>query len=749
MSVERTRLAVTVSAAALTLFGCGAAQAAAQPAKEQQVEEVVVTATHREVSVQEVPAAISAISGDAVAQSGVVDMESLHQVAPSLFITSSQQVGLGAQIRLRGVGTATGNPGLEGSVGVFLDGFYLERSNLAFNDLVDIERIEVLRGPQGTLFGRNTSAGVINIITRAPSFTWSGKATANLSNYDGRRFDVLVTGPLVDGRLAFSLAGQVNRRDGYIEDINLHTDDNDRNRFLARGQLLWTPNDSFSLRLIADNSGRREASTAYVPITYSASTLNVLRALGGVFVTSPATDFKTALSNPLDAQVDEKGYSATAEWRGGPVNARLLAGYRKSRTARTYDPDAMSLDVLNQVQKLDDTSKSLEGHLYGTAGRLDWLAGAFWFENETREFTQTVQGTQAGAYYSFLSGGRLPPSLWPAGAGMARKDGQIQDESWSAFSHNTLHLTDAIALTAGVRYTHEAKSGGSTFVFNEAPACTTPGVPASLRGTCAKPAYFGRLSDDRLTYNLSGQVDLTPDVMAYATYSTGFKSGGINLDPQAGGGLAPVFGPETVDNIEAGVKTQFLDRRLTFNATVFRERFHEYQLNTFTGTQFVVSNQGTVTSKGLEAELTWRVARGLTVRASGLYNDTRYGDDVPSAGLRGRINSNAPKLSGTLGAAYSRDLPGTDLKLFANADARAMSAVYTASNLDPKSRQNAYGVVNLRLGLRDESRGWSASLWSNNAGDVRYKTIAFAFSGGYYSYYGEPRSYGVELTKRF
>lgn len=737
-----------ISAWALSL-GLNGAAAHAQASAPAQIDEVVVTATRRSESAHEVPAAITAIGGDAIVGAGVIDVEALHQVAPSLFITSSNQVGLGAQIRLRGVGTATGNPGLEGSVGVFLDGFYLERSNLAFNDLVDIERVEVLRGPQGTLFGRNTSAGVINIITRSPSFTLSGKATANLSNYDGRRFDALVTGPLVADRVAFSLAGQINKRDGYVEDINLHVDDNDRNRFLARGQLLWTPNDSFSLRLIADNSGRREASTAFIPISYSPTALGVLRALGGVLVTTPATDYKTAISNALDAQVDEAGYSATAEWKAGAVNARFLASYRKSRTSRANDADATSLDVLNQVQKIDDTAKSLEGHLYGTVGRLDWLAGAFWFENDTREFFQTLQGSQAGAYYSFLSGGRLPASLWPAGAGMLRQDGEIHDSSWSAFSHNTLHLTDTVAVTTGVRYTHEAKHGGSTFVFNQAPACTAPGVPSSLRGTCANPDYFGRLSDDRVTYNLSGQVDLSPQIMAYATYSTGFKSGGINLDPRAGGGLAPTFGPETVDNIEAGMKTQFLDRRLVFNATVFRERFHDYQLNTFTGTQFVVSNQGTVTSKGVEAELTWRPTPSLTVRASGLYNETRYGDDVPSAGLQGRINSNAPKLSGTLGVAYSRDLPGTDLVVTANADARAMSAVYTASNLDPRTRQTGYGVVNLRLGLRDDANGWSAALWAHNVGDVRFKTIAFSLSGSYYSYYGEPRVYGVELTKRF
>ncbi len=761
-----------LSGSAILLFSSLPSMAQAQeesspPAAKVAAEsaEIVVTATKREERLQDVPIAITAVSGAEVANSGVNNTEQLAQISPSLFITSSQQVGLGAQIRLRGVGTATGNPGLEGSVGFFVDNIFAGRSNTAFGDLVDVERVEVLRGPQGTLFGKNTSAGVINVITRSPDFYWGGNARGAVTNDGGIRVNARVTGPISNDKLAFSISGQVNVREGYIHDAVTGADYNDRNRWLLRGQLLFTPSPEFSLRLIAEQSQRKENSTVAPFTEITAQQRAIVTGLGG-FVPTPVSGsvgLQVAVNAPFAARTNDTNFGAIADWKAGSVGLKAILAYRDSRAFKDYDTDFTNVDIFRQTDDLRDRVFSAEFQASGQAGPVDFLLGVYYFKSKTDYHVSRLLARDAGRYFDTLTTNALiTPALFQPGRGLTLQDTDQDGEGYSIFTHNIWHVTDRLDVTGGLRYQWEKKTGGSNFTYNQATACTiiftgagsagANGFLAAIRPSafCAAstPNFRARYSDGQLTGTGVISYKLADDIMTYASYSRGFKSGGINLDPRAGANPQQTFLPEDVDSYEIGLKSAFLDRKLILNIAAFTAKYKNFQLNTFNPTtSFVLSNEGSVKSRGIEAEMTAHPFEGMTLRGGVLYNIARYGPDTVNTGLRGNIISNAPKWSGTAGLAYETGIGG-QWSGFARIDGRFQSAVLTASNLAPQTRQKSLALVNGRIGIKNAD-GLEIAVFGTNLTNTRYKTIAFATTGGFQSYFGEPRYYGIEVSKRF
>ncbi len=225
---------------------------------EQVIEEIVVTATKREQSVQDIPIAVSAFSGADLNARGITEVDQLMQVSPSLFINTSNSSTNGGTMRIRGIGTTGNNVGLESAVGFFIDGVYRSRSGQALNDLVDIERVEILRGPQGTLFGKNTSAGAVHVITKRPEWEYGGTAAIGAGNLSSLEASGSFTGPLIDDVLAFRIAGSYRERDGFYDDIDTGDEYADRERYTIKGQLLWTPTDTLEARLILDYTDKDE-----------------------------------------------------------------------------------------------------------------------------------------------------------------------------------------------------------------------------------------------------------------------------------------------------------------------------------------------------------------------------------------------------------------------------------------------------------------------------------------------------------
>ena len=485
----------------------------ATPADRVAIEEIVVTATRRAESVTDVPIAISAVGEEALRNSGASDIRQLNQLAPSLLVSSTGSEA-NTSARIRGVGTVGDNAGLESSVAIFVDGVYRSRTGVGMNELGEVERVEVLRGPQGTLFGRNASAGLIHVITKAPEFDARGYAFASYGNYDYARFEAGITGP-ISSTIAAKLEGVYESRDGYYLDLTSGNRINTRDRYLIRGQLLFEPGADLSVRVIGDYTKRNEACCAAVYATDAiapgnSATLNPaanplvgvldLLAPGGYADLYPALDDpysrRAALSPGRGFGGETKDYGGSVEvnWNPGNVSLTSVTAYREYSNAQAADADYSLVDLLY----IDGTGGgrqfytfSQELRLQGSAfaDKLDWLVGGYY----SSEILNTGSGLKFGSQYgqfsacrvvssisaSFISaaapgclsatgrgalGGNLSPTVRAldllsqvANVGDEGTRYRQKSDSLAAFTHNIFHITGTLDLTLGVRYTREIK----------------------------------------------------------------------------------------------------------------------------------------------------------------------------------------------------------------------------------------------------------------------------------------------------
>lgn len=533
MSKTNLRAATSFAALALTALAMPAyaQDKAADEASGEPV--IVVTAQGRAQALSDVPVAISAVNSEVLRNSGANDIRQLNQVAPSLLVSSTGSEANGSA-RIRGIGTVGDNPGLESSVPVFIDGVYRSRSGIGLNELGEIDRIEVQRGPQGTLGGRNSSAGLISIYSKKPEFNFGATGEATYGNFNFVRLGASVTGPLSD-TLAARFDGIYVRRDGFYTDTTNKTDVNDRNRFFLRGQLLYKPTDALSVRLIADYTWRNEKCCAAIYVDKSVNPyignlnnpstplsplqangnniINVLRDLGQPLASfNPGYD-RTIYVSPgrsFAGKTKDYGVSAEVNWDLGGAKLTSITAYREYRSGQGSDTDYSAVDILYRAPS-DDAYRQfhtftqelrLRGEAFG--GKLDWLVGGF-YANEKLTVRDNLRfGSQYGRFATcrLVSGGGLAALYSPTSAGcLAARPaafgaaspaiyaaidaldglndrGSINDRyfqngtNWALFTHNIVHITDRLDLTLGLRYTNDKKDLSATFT-NDNTACTT------------------------------------------------------------------------------------------------------------------------------------------------------------------------------------------------------------------------------------------------------------------------------------
>jgi iron complex outermembrane receptor protein len=748
--MQRTALLAGSVAGGLAALSAG--PVVAQDARTvTQLETVVVTATRRAESQQTVPVAVTAVSAEQIAAAGLRDTTALQQVAPSLVITVSNSETTGGVLRIRGVGTQGQNLGLEAAVGVFVDGVYRSRPALALNDLLDVRQIEVLRGPQGTLFGKNTSAGAIILTTNPPSFEPGGEVLVGLGPDGQRRIQGSLAGPIADNLLAFRISGVMNERDGYIRDVKLDRRYNDRDRVSLRAQLLVTPTPDLSLRLIADHIEKSELCCA-APYVLNGVRAGLITSLGGtVFNPTRQNDFLVATNTPVRSDTEEYGFSAQMDWNTAIGDLKVIASTRQFIASRDADVDFLDLDLanlLNEVTK--DRLNSMEATVQNQTGRLDWLVGAFWFDTRLNNPSTQVIGRDLGRYQAGVTG-RAIAGLYAAGDGDQLRRFYQTGDGWSVFAHGTLSITDTLKATGGLRYLEESKVGGGEFVTRIGASCTSPLVPAAARVFCATRNYQAAFTDDATTWSAALSWRITPEIMAYASASHGYKAGGISLDRDAGNRTRQTFLPETSDNVELGLKTEWFDRRLQINLTAFQLEFTDFQRTVFTGTETLLSNQGEVTSEGVELETRWFATPKLALNSSVTFADTQYGSNVTDLTIANRALNAAPKWTAQAGFLYERPIKG-EISFLASGNARYQSRTTTGADLDPLKSQKGYTLVNGRIGLRHEGHDAELVLWGSNLTDERYRIVTFNATlqpGSLQAYMGEPRAWGLELSKRF
>jgi iron complex outermembrane receptor protein len=497
-------------------------QAAVDDAADAE-EIIIVTASLREANVQDIPIAVTAFAPSTLERQGVVDVKLLNTVSPSFSYQSTSTETSGSAIRIRGVGTTGNNPGLESSVGIFIDGVYQSRPGVAFGELVDIERLEVLRGPQGTLFGRNTSAGALNIITKKPSLTkFEGFANATYGNYDLLNLQAGVGGPISES-VGFRLSGSWRQRDGVAKSATGATSNN-KDRWLLRGQLYFEPSQDLSIRILADYSKIDEKCCDAVIIADTTLATQANATFHGLPNTGVANVGPTALDNLLTNGkqsyngADNWGISGELKYDLGPAKITYIGAYRDFDSFQTTEVDLTGLNILTQgaggvsrtpgQPKMGDRIKTLTQELRlqgeGFDGRLDWLVGAFYGDEKlTSVATATLGadyqraaaafqiGTAAGPNPLFtltaFGNGGIPVSA--TGAHAANQFTQI-GKTYSIFTHNVFNLTDALSLTFGARYVDERKEAAFKQLQANNPACQasvngalTGAVPAAFRNT--------------------------------------------------------------------------------------------------------------------------------------------------------------------------------------------------------------------------------------------------------------------------
>ena len=599
--------------------------------------EIIVTATQRAQSLSDVPIAVSAVTAESLQNSGATDLRQLNQLSPSLLVSSTSSEAGAAVIRIRGIGTVGDNPGLESSVAVFIDGVYRSRGGVALTELGAVDRVEVLRGPQGTLFGRNASAGLIHVITAKPKFETEGMAELTYGNFDFWRLMGGVTGALVEDKLAYRVDGVYTKRDGFVEDVISGRDVNNRDRYLLRGQLLYTPNDDVEVRLIGDFAKRNEecCASSYLPfrtsfrdaqgnvqVTNANPVVNVIRGLGGV-ITDDTFARQTSITPGRDyrSDVTDWGLSGEVNWQLGFANLTSITAWRDWKVSSGQDADFNNLDILyrdNQTRRFRTFSQELR--LNGTLfdDRLDWLVGGYYAHETLDLFDNLKYGADYMRYANAIV--RLSAPTFPGYEAIAAAVGRPGDtlngrgitgdtykqtsRNFAIFTHNVIDIVpDKLQLTLGGRYTNERKELDVSLNSDNTLCAAIAGSPsASIRGLAALPCVINPItnfnaSDSRDEDEFTGTVVLSfrpiPELLTYASYSVGYKAGGFNLDRSALNPAAPDLGQlqfeqETVDSWELGAKLDL--RGMQINVAAFRAVFDQFQLNTFNGTNFIVEN---------------------------------------------------------------------------------------------------------------------------------------------------------------
>jgi iron complex outermembrane recepter protein len=874
------------------------------PAEDAAASEdtIFVTATRRVSALSDVPIAVSAVSGEALAATGATDVRALNQLAPSLLVSgATSEVNFSA--RIRGIGTVGENAGLESSVGLFIDGVYRSRTGVGLSELGEVERVEVLRGPQGTLFGRNSTAGLINIVTKGPDTKgFSAGASATYGNYDYLRLDGNVNAPL-GANAAARLDAVWQKRDGFIKNLTPGEKDiNDRDRYLVRGQFKFEPTNDLTFRIIGDYSKRDEiccGATYIQPIrnlsragdgsvVFSANTLlPLLQGLGANIQTDPNSFTRTTSTTPgwnYLSKSKDWGLSGEMNWDLGGASLTSVTAYRDYKNTQGQDSDFNRLDILHR-DALDRRFRvfTQEVRLQGEAlsGRLDWLVGGYYATEKLNVSDNLKYGADYQRYANCVIAATIAPSLvnlasptcsnlpatsFPGYQGLATLTGTsplngtgvvnnafVQDSrNYALFTHNVVDIIeDKLSLTLGARYTNERKDLTASFNTNNnlctalrnltSPFASLACVINSTSGpgfTSTSPNT--KKSEDQFTGTAVLSFKPIDDLMVYASFSKGYKAGGFNLDssaldlpcnPATGsvaqqaacaaqlarpantvGNARPEaidlqFGAEKVDAYEFGIK--YDGRGIDINLAVFDQRYTDFQLNTFNGVNFEVTNiqscktdlagadrdasaatgacastalRPGVRSRGFELEAFMSPARNINVNAGLTYTKTSYQKNLVGTGgrplspvlfqLPGRTLSNAPNYALTTGVSWTPDVGSSGMTGLIYVDMRLQSDVNTGSDLDLEKTQDGFSTINGRLGLYGEDKRWGIELWGQNLlnkkvqqiasdaplqGGGTFRSTASPASTGlagtanqlFIGFPNEPRTYGVTVKTKF
>lgn len=699
-----------------------------------QLETITVTATRRAESLQNVPIAVSVLKGDELAKTNRNSVATIAAVVPTLnFRTNASNKD--ASLFVRGVGTISTSPGVEPTVSTVIDGVVYARAGQATLDLFNIERVEVLRGPQGTLFGKNASAGVLNIVTKEPTTDTSGFIdTSYFGGGDEKRISAGISGSLSDNARA-SLAVLWGDYDGNVTNLFNGDNVNGYSKEGIRGKLVLTPSDDLKVTLSADYL--KSDDTIPVGVLYRNSTAayptgvitptNPALVAGGAPVV--ASEDNRIINQNLKTRVDDvnQGFSAQLDWSLGEHTLTSITAYRTWENTQIQDGDRLPA-VLPGVQAQSHDRGDVDFNQFSQELRLaspkdnfiEYVAGLYFLTTEDEQRYQRDIITATGVPHTGVA------------------DYNVDTTSYSVFGETTFNITDRFRTLAGLRWTND------DIEFDHVRVSTSdvsqPGIRPGESGS-------GSTREDEVSGRVGVEFDLNDEIVTYLTYSQGYKGPAYNVFFNAAtvnGDYLPLA-PETSESVELGLKSTLFDNRLRFNAAIFDTQYDNYQANfrdVVGGTVVTrLINAGEVSSKGVEVDFEAKITSQFTLSGAIAKIDARIDDfkipvgltpaQIAAASVNGKPLPFSPDVKGSLQATYLIEL-NNGLQVELGTDYNWQSKVQYDLSQTPDTIQGSYGIWNASVALSDPAQGWRVALLGKNLADESYASFLQQANGALY-----------------
>jgi iron complex outermembrane receptor protein len=797
--------ALVATAVALALqgaaFAADTATGVAAPAAEaaDEVHTLVVTARRRSEDVQDVPVAVSVLDAATLESTGSFNVARLQQLQPSLQFFSTNARNSAANIRGLGAPFGLTNDGIEQGVGLYVDDVYYARAAASTFDFLDVERLEVLRGPQGTLYGKNTTAGTINITTRAPTFTPEGNAEISFGNLGLLQTKAAISGPILGDTLAGRLAVSSTNRHGTIYNVKSTNLVNEIDNFGIRGQILWRVNDALDVTFAGDYNVQDPECCAQIFVRVGTTQRPLNRqywALAALQNYAPPStdpfDRVTDLDAELRARNELGGTSIRAVWDLGAGTFTSVTSWRYWDWTPANDRDFTGLPIALKVNNPTRQDQATQEFRYAYTGdRIDYVVGLFGYNQSVRTYGIQVQGPAASRW---LLNPTSAASLNPATLNnlTSNNDIDLDNTSVALFGQLTWRLNDKLRFEPGLRLNHDSKDGSYISTVTNG---TNTALTADQRGVLAPQSYTAKFSDWNVSGDAKFSYAFTPDVLGYVSYARSFKTGGINLNglPLDGANnpilAAATIRPEKINHYEAGLKTQFLNRTATLNVTGFWTDIDDFQ-TTVTNGQFAVvrgylANAEKVRVRGVETEFSINPTDRFSAYVNAAFTDHEYvrfvdapcppelsggttatGSQVPgAAGTPGALSPANCNISGqwlpgiskwALSYGTQYEFPGATLlgregKAYVGFDGSYRSRYSSNASRSAYTDISGYALANVRVGFRGES-GWDVYGWVRNALDRDYFEVLATTPGNTGLISGQPadpRTYGVTVRVDF
>jgi len=678
---------------------------------------------------------ITALTGDSLDRAPISNIADIQMSVPNVNISLRNSAGV---VAIRGIGFDILTAGADGSVAIHTDGVYQSRPSAALGSLFDVERIEVARGPQGTLYGRNATGGALNVISRKPTSSLEGHVDITYANYNALTIEGAVGGPIAGDRLMARIAAKVEERDGWGTNLANGRDVDDLKSRALRGMLEFRPSDTVSFLLAGEYFKRDDSGAA-------SHVIGCITPICG-----PNAAFNRGFPLPSDPRDVDHDFQPTyrPEQYGASLTARVelpfadltsISGYRDGNFYWITDFDGTRQPGAFLTREENYKTFSQEIQLSNSSGALDWVLGGFYFHEKN---------------YA-RANGHFVPFLAPAVTEYFQ-GATLFTDAYAAFGEATWHATDKLSLTIGGRFSHERKKIEGEFTFTRGPVNITArqGAPTAAIPCVVCRGLPDTVSFDAFTPKFGAQYKFSRNQMLYVTVQKGFKSGGF-----AAGAITPSFEPETIWSYEVGLKADWFDRVLTTNIAAYHYDYKDLQVGQVVGNTTQIGNAASAKVDGVEAELLLKLGSGFSIDGFGSYNHARIDTYVvPNVAinpalpldLSGNLLANAPEWSGKLGVQYAAPLSRGTLTL--RGEVFSSSRVYFSTFNDLTNYQPGYTLLNANIRYEHDD-DWYANLFMTNITDKLVRGGGVVSSGTVGALvavnYLPPRSYGITIGKRF